>query len=71
MKYLKEIFVGADGLASMKRWIGAVGTITLTGCLVASSLKTGVTPDEHLVSSVEWITIASVFGTAIEKLGKK
>ena len=71
MKYLREIFVGSDGLASMKRWIGAIGTLTLTGCLVASSIKVGVMPDENLVYAVEWITIASVFGTAIEKLGKK
>jgi len=64
--FIKTMFSNSEG-TSHKRVLGTIGFISLVVLLFIS--------DEHhkdeVISAVEYMTIATVFGTVVEKFTKK
>jgi len=56
-----------DGDNSSKRVIGVLGFIILAIALILQIILKFPAPADNLVSAIEYITIACIFGTVIEK----
>lgn len=56
-----------DGDKSSKRVIGVLGFIILAVALILQIIVKFEAPADNLVSAIEYITIACIFGTVIEK----
>lgn len=56
-----------DGDKSSKRVIGVLGFIILAIALILQIVVKFEAPADNLVSAIEYITIACIFGTVIEK----
>ena len=61
----------SNGEISVKRVIGLVGFICLIVIMFVNALYSkSVAPAEVLVNAIEYIVIAALFGTSIEKFSK-
>ena len=68
MKFLKEMFSGKRGEVSHKRVLGTIGFVALVATMVANSFyHKDIAPSAELVSAVEYLVIATIFGSVIEK----
>ena len=56
-----------DGDKSSKRVIGVLGFLILAAALILQIIVKFPEPADNLVSAIEYITIACIFGTVIEK----
>ncbi len=56
-----------DGDKSSKRVIGVLGFLILAAALILQIIVKFPDPADNLVSAIEYITIACIFGTVIEK----
>ena len=66
----KLLSVGDE--VSSKRVVGVTGAFVLFATLIANSFSPiDIAPSRDLVKSVELITIAMFFGTAIEKFARR
>ena len=69
-KFIKSML--SNGEISVKRVIGLVGFICLIVIMFVNALYSkSVAPAEVLVNAIEYIVIAALFGTSIEKFSKK
>ncbi|MGA0081683.1 MAG: hypothetical protein ACO3IT_07955 [Ilumatobacteraceae bacterium] len=72
MKKFVEMFKGDRGEISSKRVVGIVGALVLFGTMAHNSLSdVSVAPSPELVAAVEWITIACLGFTSIDKFAAK
>ena len=71
MKFL-DFFKGDKGEASSKRFVGIIGAFVLFGTMAHNSLSPAdIVPSPDLVSSVEFIVIACLGFTSIDKFSNK
>ena len=71
MKFL-DFFKGDKGEASSKRFVGIIGAFVLFGTMAHNSLSPAdIVPSPDLVSAVEFIVIASLGFTSIDKFSNK
>jgi hypothetical protein len=67
----KKCFINSvlseDGDKSSKRVIGILGFIILAVALILQIIVKFEAPADNLVSAIEYITMAAIFGTVIEK----
>ncbi|MGA0081858.1 MAG: hypothetical protein ACO3UN_08690 [Candidatus Puniceispirillaceae bacterium] len=71
MKKFLEMFKGDRGEVSSKRVVGIVGAVVLFATMAHNSLSdVSVAPSPELVAAVEWITIACLGFTSIDKFAK-
>lgn len=72
MKKLLEIFKGDKGEMSSKRFVGIIGAFILFGTMAHNSLSTtDIAPSAELVNAVEFIVIACLGFTSIDKFSNK
>ena len=65
------MFKGDKGEISSKRVVGIVGAVVLFGTMFHNSMSdVSVAPSPELVSAVEWVTIACLGFTSIDKFAK-
>lgn len=64
--FIKTMFSNSEG-TSHKRVLGTVGFISLVVLLFISDEQ----HKDEVISAVEYMTIATVFGTVVEKFTKK
>jgi len=68
MKKILEMFKGDKGEISSKRVVGIVGALVLFGTMFHNSLSPqDIAPSSELVWAVEWVTIACLGFTSIDK----
>ena len=66
-EWLTKLFGVGDEVSS-KRVIGILGALVLFGTMIANSFSpVDDAPSKELVEAVEYLTIAMIFGTAVEK----
>jgi hypothetical protein len=71
MKFL-DFFKGDKGEASSKRFVGIIGAFVLFGTMAHNSLSPAdIVPSPDLVSAVEFIVIACLGFTSIDKFSNK
>jgi hypothetical protein len=71
MKKILEMFKGDKGEISSKRVVGIVGAIVLFGTMAHNSLSPqDIAPSSELVAAVEWVTIACLGFTSIDKFAR-
>jgi hypothetical protein len=71
MKFL-DFFKGDKGQASSKRFVGIIGAFVLFGTMAHNSLSPAdIVPSPELVSAVEFIVIACLGFTSIDKFSNK
>jgi hypothetical protein len=71
MKFL-DFFKGDKGEASSKRFVGIIGAFVLFGTMAHNSLSPAdIVPSAELVSAVEFIVIACLGFTSIDKFSNK
>jgi hypothetical protein len=71
MKFF-EIFKGNKNEFSHKRFVGVIGAFVLFGTMVYNNMyPKSITPDAELIQAVEYVVIACIGSTAIEKFAKK
>jgi hypothetical protein len=71
MKFL-DFFKGDKGQASSKRFVGIIGAFVLFGTMAHNSLSPAdIVPSPDLVSAVEFIVIACLGFTSIDKFSNK
>jgi hypothetical protein len=71
MKFL-DFFKGDKGEASSKRFVGIIGAFVLFGTMAHNSLSPAdIVPSADLVSAVEFIVIACLGFTSIDKFSNK
>lgn len=56
-----------DGDKSSKRVIGVSGFVILSVALILQIILKFEAPADNLVSAIEYITMAAIFGTVVEK----
>jgi hypothetical protein len=72
MKKLMEMFKGDKGEISSKRVVGIVGALVLFGTMAHNSLSPeDIAPSKDLVSAVEFVVIACLGFTSIDKFARK
>lgn len=72
MKKILEIFQGDKGEMSSKRFVGIIGAFVLFGTMAHNSLSTSdIAPSAELVTAVEFIVIACLGFTSIDKFSNK
>ena len=72
MKKLMEIFTGDKGEMSSKRFVGIIGAFVLFATMAHNSLSTtDIAPSSELVTAVEFIAIACLGFTSIDKFSNK
>lgn len=72
MKKLLEIFTGDKGEMSSKRFVGIIGAFVLFGTMAHNSMSTSdIAPSPELVTAVEFIVIACLGFTSIDKFSNK
>jgi len=72
MKRILEIFTGDKGEMSSKRFVGIIGAFVLFGTMAHNSLSTSdIAPSPELVTAVEFIVIACLGFTSIDKFSNK
>ena len=72
MKKLLEIFTGDKGEMSSKRFVGIIGAFVLFGTMAHNSMSTSdIAPSSELVTAVEFIVIACLGFTSIDKFSNK
>jgi hypothetical protein len=64
--FIKTMFSNSEG-TSHKRVLGTIGFISLVVLLFISDEQ----HKDEVISAVEYMTIATVFGTVVEKFTKK
>jgi len=65
------MFKGDKGEISSKRVVGIVGACVLFGTMAHNSMSdVSVAPSPELVAAVEWVTIACLGFTSIDKFAK-
>lgn len=64
--FVNSVF-SEDGDKSSKRVIGVLGFVILAVALILQIIVKFEAPADNLVSAIEYITIACIFGTVIEK----
>jgi len=65
------MFKGDKGEISSKRVVGIVGAIVLFGTMAHNSLSPqDIAPSSELVAAVEWVTIACLGFTSIDKFAR-
>jgi hypothetical protein len=71
MKFL-DFFKGDKGQASSKRFVGIIGAFVLFGTMAHNSLSPAdIVPSPDLVTAVEFIVIACLGFTSIDKFSNK
>ena len=71
MKFL-DFFKGDKGEASSKRFVGIIGAFILFGTMAHNSLSPAdIVPSAELVTAVEFIVIACLGFTSIDKFSNK
>jgi hypothetical protein len=71
MKFL-DFFKGDKGEASSKRFVGIIGAFVLFGTMAHNSLSPAdIVPSPELVTAVEFIVIACLGFTSIDKFSNK
>jgi len=71
MNFINKLLSDNDSVSS-KRFVGLVGFFFLAITMVINSFyPDNVAPSKELVSSVEFIVIAALFGTSLDKYFKK
>tara|TARA_B110000503_G_scaffold78349_1_gene120437 strand:- start:482 stop:709 length:228 start_codon:yes stop_codon:yes gene_type:complete len=71
MKFF-EIFKGNKNEFSHKRFVGVVGAFVLFGTMVYNNIHPqSISPDAELIQAVEYVVIACIGSTAIEKFANK
>jgi hypothetical protein len=71
MKFL-DFFKGDKGEASSKRFVGIIGAFVLFGTMAHNSLSPAdIVPSADLVTAVEFIVIACLGFTSIDKFSNK
>ena len=71
MRFL-DFFKGDKGQASSKRFVGIIGAFVLFGTMAHNSLSPAdIVPSPDLVSAVEFIVIACLGVTSIDKFSNK
>lgn len=71
MKFL-EIFKGIRNEFSHKRFVGVIGAFVLFGTMVYNNIHPqSISPDAELIHAVEFVVIACIGSTAIEKFASK
>ena len=71
MKFL-DFFKGDKGEASSKRFVGIIGAFILFGTMAHNSLSPAdIVPSPDLVHAVEFIVIACLGFTSIDKFSNK
>jgi hypothetical protein len=71
MKFL-DFFKGDKGEASSKRFVGIIGAFVLFGTMAHNSLSPAdIVPSPDLVTAVEFIVIACLGFTSIDKFSNK
>jgi hypothetical protein len=71
MKFL-DFFKGDKGQASSKRFVGIIGAFVLFGTMAHNSLSPAdIVPSADLVTAVEFIVIACLGFTSIDKFSNK
>jgi hypothetical protein len=66
-KFIKSMLSSASGDVSSKRVIAFIGFLALAGTMVANSFThEEIKPSPELVSAVEYVTIACLFGTSLD-----
>jgi hypothetical protein len=71
MRFL-DFFKGDKGEASSKRFVGIIGAFVLFGTMAHNSLSPAdIVPSPDLVSAVEFIVIACLGFTSIDKFSNK
>mgnify|MGYP003654606818 FL=1 len=71
MKFL-EIFKGNKNEFSHKRFVGVIGAFVLFGTMVYNNIHPqSISPDAELIQAVEFVVIACIGSTAIEKFANK
>ena len=72
MKKLLEIFTGDKGEMSSNRFVGIIGAFVLFGTMAHNSLSAAdIVPSPELVTAVEFIVIACLGFTSIDKFSNK
>lgn len=72
MKRILEIFTGDKGEMSSKRFVGIIGAFVLFGTMAHNSMSTtDIAPSAELVTAVEFIVIACLGFTSIDKFSNK
>jgi hypothetical protein len=72
MKKMMEMFKGDKGEISSKRVVGIVGALILFGTMAHNSLSPeDIAPSKDLVSAVEFVVIACLGFTSIDKFARK
>ena len=71
-KFLKSLLSDERGQQSTKRILAMVGTLFLCSALVLNlSLCKGFEPNEELVSAIEFIVIACIGATTLDKFSHR
>ena len=66
-KFIKSMLSSTSGDVSSKRVIAFIGFLALAGTMVANSFThEEIKPSAELVSAVEYVTIACLFGTSLD-----
>jgi len=72
MKKMLEMFKGDKGEVSSKRVVGIVGALVLFATMAHNSLSPEeIAPSKDLVSAVEFVVIACLGFTSIDKFANK
>jgi hypothetical protein len=72
MKFFQEIFKGVKNEYSHKRFIGIVGAFVLFSTMVYNNMYPKDNPSSaELIQAVEYVVIACIGSTAIEKFANK
>lgn len=72
MKKMLEMFKGDKGEISSKRVVGIVGALVLFGTMAHNSLSpSDIAPSKELVAAVEFVVIAYLGFTSIDKFANK
>jgi hypothetical protein len=72
MKKMLEMFKGDKGEISSKRVVGIVGALVLFGTMAHNSLSPeDIAPSKDLVAAVEFVVIACLGFTSIDKFANK
>jgi hypothetical protein len=66
-KSFLSTLLSEDGANSSKRFIGIIGFFVLSICLLIQQIFKLPAPADNLVSAVEYISIACILGTVVEK----
>ena len=71
MKFF-EIFKGNKNEFSHKRFVGVIGAFVLFGTMIYNNVNPQtISPDAKLIEAVEFVVIACIGSTAIEKFANK